>query len=118
MASIRDLGSGDLAQALHRRAARGILVLRGSVGESVLKPKPTRLTRLKLTPKRNISHLDACIFGLKFGDFLCLKIAKFSLKSAERAPRVPGRPLQSLEDDRGGNTVIFEALHWTSRTEM
>ena len=53
-----------------------------------------------------------------FGDFFCLKIAKFSLKSAERAPRVPGRPLQSLEDDRGGNTVICEALHWTSRTEM
>ena len=67
MASIWDLGSGDLASSTaHRRDAQGSL--RPSYeaalddGESVLKPKPTRLTRLKLTPKRKISRLDACIF--------------------------------------------------------
>ena len=95
MASIWDLGSGDLASstATIGATARDPYVLRActsrrlgvnSVGESVLKPKPTRLTRLKLTPKRKISHLDACNFGF-LAIFFCLKIAKFSLKSAERA---------------------------------
>ena len=94
MASIWDLGSGDLASSTATKARRpapggylGILTYYEAaldVGESVLKPKPTRLTRLKLTPKRKISHLDACIFVF-LAIFCCLKIAKFSLKSAERA---------------------------------
>ena len=88
MASIWDLGSGDLASSTApRRDGPGILTYYEAaldVGESVLKPKPTRLTRLKLTPKRKISHLDACIFVF-LAIFCCLKIAKFSLKSAERA---------------------------------
>ena len=91
MASIWDLGSGDLASSTATKARRpgdpDILTYYEAaldVGESVLKPKPTRLTRLKLTPKRKISHLDACIFGF-LAIFFCLKIAKFSLKSAERA---------------------------------
>ena len=85
MASIWDLGSGDLASSTaHRRDGPGTYYEAAlDVGESVLKPKPTRLTRLKLTPKRKISHLDACIFV--FLAIFCLKIAKFSLKSAERA---------------------------------
>ena len=64
MASIWDLGSGDLASSTaHRRDGPGTYYEAAlDVGESVLKPKPTRLTRLKLTPKRKISHLDACIF--------------------------------------------------------
>ncbi len=90
MASIWDLGSGDLASSTaHRRDGPGTYYEAAlDVGESVLKPKPTRLTRLKLTPKRKISHLDACIFvflAIFFFIFFCLKIAKFSLKSAERA---------------------------------
>ena len=86
MASIWDLGSGDLASSTaHRRDGPGTYYEAAlDVGESVLKPKPTRLTRLKLTPKRKISHLDACIFVF-LAIFFCLKIAKFSLKSEERA---------------------------------
>ena len=83
MASIRDLGSGDLAQALHIGARPG-----GSSYYEAALENPSSNQNLRVSRVSN-SHLSAKSHIWKyfrvFGDFFCLKIAKFSLKSAERA---------------------------------